>query len=151
MRRHIGCDNGPCSHNRTLTDMNSICDDATSPKPDIVLNNDTFCCDPLLDERFIDVGEYMIDGNDLREWRGINSIPNHDATLPANDTILTDQTLPANPDTRVGKIPKIVNVENRAMHHDRIFTNLNPIWASMKISRLIQINTMMEVDAIGKT
>jgi hypothetical protein len=48
----------------------------------------------------------------------------------------------------VRHLAEIVNVKNRAMHHDGILAYLNTVWAGMQISALIKINTMAQADVI---
>ena len=92
----------------------------------------------------------MIDRDNLRERRGIHTVTDLHATLPADHRIFPNEAIPADLDPRMRHVSKIVDMQYCSMHHDRSRSDLDPAWAGMEIDPFIQIHAVTEPDMIGK-
>ena len=73
----------------------------------------------------------MIDCNDLGEWRGVYPVADVHASLSAYDRIFTDETVLPDPDTGIGQISKVVNMQDGPMHHNRTVADMDTLVAGV--------------------
>jgi hypothetical protein len=110
VRGYILGDHRASSDNSSFAYMDAVGDDSSRAQPDIIFNHDALSRDPLLDKRPRRILENVINGDDLREWRSVYAVADGHTSLPANDAILTDETVTADADEGMGQITEIVNM-----------------------------------------
>src|SRR5512138_563153 len=150
VRRHIFGNDRACRNDRSLPHANAIRDDRAGSQPDIILDDDAFCRDALVDERASGIIEHMIDRDDLRERRGVHAITDLHAALPADYRIFADQAVAADLDTRMRHVAEVIDVQHRTMHDDAPRADLDPLRAGMQIDTFIEIRAMPQPDVIRK-
>src|SRR5688572_21978169 len=150
MRWHVFCDHRARRDHRALSYPHTICDDRAGTKPDVIFDHNPFRRDSLLYKRTIRVVEDMIDRDDLRERRGIDAVADLHPALPADHGIFSNEAISPDLDSRMRQVPKIIDMQNRAMHHNGPGTELDPAGTGMKIDSFIQINAMTEFYVICK-
>ena len=150
MGGNISGDHCACSDDRACSNAHAIGHDDARAKPDIVFDDNAFGGDSLFNERTIRVFIYMVDGQELRVGRRVNPVTDLNAPLPADDAVLSDQAVAPHPDARARKIAKVVDMQHRAMHHDRSLTNLNATGGSMQIGALVQVDTLAQPDVVSE-
>jgi hypothetical protein len=150
MRRHVIRNYGPGSHHSAFAHTNTIGDYGAGAQPDVVFNDDPLGGDALISERPVRIIKNMVYGNDLGNGRGLNPVTDLHPTLAADDSVLADQAVPADPDPRVGHVAKVVDMENRPMHDDGLFTNFDAPGTSVQIAFLVQIDSVAQFDMVGK-
>ncbi len=150
VRRHVFRDYCSRRNDRAFSDPYSIRDNCTGTKPDIIFDDNAFCRDSLLHEGTRWVVEHVIDGNDLCERRGIYAVPDLHAALPPDHRIFANQTIAANLYSGVRYVPKIVDMQNRSVHHDRSGSNVNAARAGMEVNSLVQIHTVTKPNVVRK-
>ena len=50
----------------------------------------------------------------------------------------------------MGHAPKIVDMQNRPVHHDSPGPDLDPVRAGMEIDSFVQVHAVTETDVVGK-
>jgi len=110
MRGHFFRDDSPSGNHCTVSDAHAVRDDRTRSDPDIVLYCDTLGCDSLSHKRPARVREYVIDGRELHERRGVYAITDFDTTLSSQYVELSNKAILPNPDASMGKIAKVIDV-----------------------------------------
>ena len=101
-------------------DAHAVRDDDASAEPDAVFDDDPAGDEALLHDRHAARRDDMVDREDLHLWRDQHVVADHHAALAADDRLLADDAALADGDASVRKVAEVVDVQDRAMHHQRV-------------------------------
>lgn len=148
VRRNILRDHGSGSDDRPLPHSNPVGDHRTRTQPHIIFYDNALCGNTLVNKRLVGIVKDMVDRNDLRKGRRVNTVTDLYTALPADDRIFSHQAVASDLDARLRHPAKIINMQDRPMHHDGTIADLNSAGTGMQIRALIEIDAMSQFDMI---
>src|SRR5690606_18264338 len=120
VRRHVTGDDGSGGDHGAPADAHAVGDDDVGAEPDVILDDDPFRGDALLDKGAGGVVKDVVDGDNLGERAGIDTIADGHAALPADDAVFPDQAIAPDRNVALRHVAEVVDVQHGAMHDDGV-------------------------------
>jgi len=149
--RYISCHNGACRNDSPFSHSDAVGDDRPGSDPNIVTDPNSFSGDSLLDKGPAGIVKNVVYGQHLNHGGCVHTAPNFHTSLTPNDVAFANETPLADPNAGLREIAKVVDMQDRTVHHEATFSDVDSPGAGVEINRFIQVNTAAQSDETGKT